>query len=180
MQERTDTPLSVRAPHEVIDKLTEYASRMGVSRSKVIVKALTAFVESTECIACGSFNPKEGKHCAVCGEVLYSDYEIKRAISSICIEKDIESVLFMDSERIRKYQDAGLSPKFVPVIDRSGSVTEYYGEFQLFTKDGLALAPVGCKDRLTIEIEELLKALPKIRDVCLQDKEHGLIPDFDN
>lgn len=86
----------------------------------------------------------------------------------------------MDSESIRKYQDAGLSPKFVPVIDRSGPTAEYYGEFQLFTKDGLALAPVGCKDKLIIESGELLKALPKIREVYLRDKAQGLIPDFED
>lgn len=180
MHDRSETPVSVRAPPEIIDKLTEYASRIGVSRSKAIIKALEAFVESTECISCGAFNPKEGKMCSVCGEVLYTDYEIKRAISSICVGKDVGSILFMDAETIRKYQGAGLSPKFVPVIDRSGSVTEYYGEFQLFTKDGLALAPVGCNDKLMIDTEELLKELPKIREVCRLDGEQGLIPDFED
>ena len=179
MQDRADAPLSVRAPPEVIRKLTEYADERGISRSKAIVRALTNLVNSVECVSCGAHNPKDGVKCAVCGEVLYSDSEIKSAIINICVygHKDHESVLLKDTTAINKYIDAGLSPEFVPVIDRSGTVVEYYGEFQLFTKDRLALAPVGYNDKIMITTEELLKELPVVRESLRINKERGLIPD---
>lgn len=179
MQERAETPLSVRAPSDIIKKLTAYAEDHGISRSKAIVRALANLVTSVECVSCGAHNPKNGKKCAVCEEVLYSDYEIKQAIANICVykHKDHEYVLLKDTTAINRYIDAGLSPEFVPVIDRSGTVTEYYGEFQLFTKDRLALAPVGYNDKLMITTEELLKELPIVRESCRINKERGLIPD---
>ena len=161
--------VNVKMPSNLAERLEKYAEERGCSRSKVVIDAVSHFVEAKTCVACGAANPKEGVRCAVCGEVLYSEDEIKYAMINLFSKKDDN--LFADDKLLKQCMSAGLFPNVVPVIDRKKTSIEYYGEFQLSTSDGLALAPVGRKNRIKISNDELLKELPKIREILLRNHE---------
>ena len=83
--------VGLRMNDDLIKKVDDFGKNWGLLRSNIVNDAVEHYVNSKPCIICGTMNPSEGKHCAVCGSELFSYEDIEKKIEKMLLLKEFWS-----------------------------------------------------------------------------------------